>query len=241
MIMMDGSDRRSARLPGLSQLEGADQFVALQTRPEPSVTRIAMIVPLVEGTGERARALFRSDPPLDPAALAIESQEVFVTDSEIAFVFETSDRGILEHLAGLPLGSPRPSGGRSLPETLMLLRSAIRGRDLMRRPVSRSSQHQVLAIAKEGTFSPPNGDRLATSSCRTCRGSRNRSVVEGCRAVTIELSADAKPNCSTAGATKPSEPHARGEVWTSLNEAQATPHDVALPLSHPGGRRFESG
>lgn len=100
MIMMDGSDRRSARLPGLSQLEGADQFVALQTRPEPSVTRIAMIVPLVEGTGERARALFRSDPPLDPAALAIESQEVFVTDSEIAFVFETSDRGILERLAG---------------------------------------------------------------------------------------------------------------------------------------------
>ena len=64
------------------------------------MTRIAMIVPLVEGTGERARALFRSDPPLDPAALAIEKQEVFVTDSEIAFVFETSDRGILERLTG---------------------------------------------------------------------------------------------------------------------------------------------
>ena len=85
---------------GLSQLELAEQFVALQTGPEPSVTRIAVIVPLVEGAGERARALFRSDPPLDPAALAIEKQEVFVTDSEIAFVFETSDRGILERLAG---------------------------------------------------------------------------------------------------------------------------------------------
>jgi hypothetical protein len=68
--------------------------------PEPSVTRIAMIVPLVEGAGERARALFRSDPPLDPAALAIERQEVFVTDSEIAFVFETSDGGIFERLGG---------------------------------------------------------------------------------------------------------------------------------------------
>ena len=55
-----------------------------------------MIVPLIEGAGERARALFCSDPPLDPAAYAIEKQEVFVTESEIAFVFETSDRGTLE-------------------------------------------------------------------------------------------------------------------------------------------------
>ena len=59
-----------------------------------------MIVPLVNGAGKRARALIGSDPPLDPAALAIEEQEVFVTDSEIAFVFETTDRGILERLAG---------------------------------------------------------------------------------------------------------------------------------------------
>jgi hypothetical protein len=98
--MMDSNDRRSARLLGLSQLGGAKQFVALQTEPEPSVTRIAMIVPLVKGAGERARALIGSDPPLDPAALAIEEQEVFVTDNEVAFVFETSDRGILERLAG---------------------------------------------------------------------------------------------------------------------------------------------
>jgi hypothetical protein len=84
----------------VSQLEGAEQFIALQTEPEPAMTRIAMIVPLVEGSGERARALVSSDPPLDPAAFAIEKQEVFVTDSEIAFVFETSDRGILERLAG---------------------------------------------------------------------------------------------------------------------------------------------
>jgi hypothetical protein len=64
------------------------------------VTRIAMIVPLVEGTGERAQALFRSDPPLDPAALAIEKQDVFVTDSEIAFVFESSEGGFPERLGG---------------------------------------------------------------------------------------------------------------------------------------------
>jgi hypothetical protein len=98
--MMDGSDRRSARLLGLSQLEGTEQFAALRSEPEPSVTRIAMIVPLVKGAGERARAIIGSDPPLDAAALAIKEQEVFVTDSEIAFVFETSDRGILERLAG---------------------------------------------------------------------------------------------------------------------------------------------
>jgi hypothetical protein len=99
-FMMGASDRRSVRLLGLSQLEVAEQSVALQSEREPSMTRIAMIVPLVEGTGERARALIGSAPPLDPAALAIEEQEVFVTDSEIAFVFETSDHGILERLAG---------------------------------------------------------------------------------------------------------------------------------------------
>jgi hypothetical protein len=100
IIMMGSSDRCPSRLLGLSQLEGAAQFVALQSKPEPSVTRIAMIVPLVKGAGVRARALIGSNPPLDPAAMAIEEQEVFVTDSEIAFVFETSDRGILERLAG---------------------------------------------------------------------------------------------------------------------------------------------
>jgi hypothetical protein len=70
--------------------------------PEPFVTRIAMIVPLLKGAGERARALIGSGPPFDPAALAIEEQEVFVTDSEIAFVFETSDRGIVERLGRTP-------------------------------------------------------------------------------------------------------------------------------------------
>jgi hypothetical protein len=104
-IMMDGSDRG---LLELSQLEGAEQFAALQVEPEPSVTRIAMIVPLVEGAGERARALIASFPPLDPP-LGIEEQEVFVTESEIAFVFETSDRGILERLGAGPtswVGAP---------------------------------------------------------------------------------------------------------------------------------------
>jgi hypothetical protein len=68
-----------------------------------------MIVPLIEGAGERARALIASGPPVDPAAWAIEEHEVFVTDSEIAFVFETSDGGILQRVGGgLPLwvGAP---------------------------------------------------------------------------------------------------------------------------------------
>jgi hypothetical protein len=67
-----------------------------------------MIVPLVEGAGERARALFGSHPPLDPARLALENQEVFVTDSEIAVVFETSDHGILERLGAPTSWSAAP-------------------------------------------------------------------------------------------------------------------------------------
>jgi hypothetical protein len=69
---------------------------------ELSVTRIAMIVPLADGAGDRARALIEAGPPVDPAAWAIEEQQVFVTDSEIAFVFETADGGILERLGSGP-------------------------------------------------------------------------------------------------------------------------------------------
>jgi hypothetical protein len=61
-----------------------------------------MIVPLVHGAGDRARALIAAGPPVDPAAWAIEEQQVFVTDSEIAFVFETADGGILERLGSGP-------------------------------------------------------------------------------------------------------------------------------------------
>jgi hypothetical protein len=72
-----------------------------------SVTRIAMIAPLVEGVRDRARALIASEPPVDPAAWAIE--ENAVTDSEIAGVFETTGGRILERLEGSPtswIGAP---------------------------------------------------------------------------------------------------------------------------------------
>jgi hypothetical protein len=68
-----------------------------------SVTRIAVIVPLVGGAGDRARALIAAGPPVDPASWPIEEQQVFVTDSEVAFVFETDDEGILSRLVGGPI------------------------------------------------------------------------------------------------------------------------------------------
>jgi hypothetical protein len=66
-----------------------------------------MIAPLVEGVRDRARALIASEPPVEPAAWAIE--ENAVTDSEIAGVFETTGGRILERLEGSPtswIGAP---------------------------------------------------------------------------------------------------------------------------------------
>jgi hypothetical protein len=53
------------------------------------MSRLVLVVPLKEGTGERARELLREGPPFEPETTQLERHEIFLTDHEVVFVFET--------------------------------------------------------------------------------------------------------------------------------------------------------
>jgi hypothetical protein len=50
---------------------------------------IAIVVPLREGMREVASEFLAEGPPFDPGAIGIARHRVFLTDSEVVFVFET--------------------------------------------------------------------------------------------------------------------------------------------------------
>ena len=50
--------------------------------------RVAIVARLAAGAQERARSLLREGPPLDLAGSGFDRHAVFVSDSEVVFVFE---------------------------------------------------------------------------------------------------------------------------------------------------------
>jgi hypothetical protein len=103
-VMLERSDGDAVRIASVAQpgivAELAERLAALRLKRERGMTRVAVIVPLVEGAGDRARALLATGPPFDPAAWELEEHHVFATDSEVLFVFEAYDDKVLERLAG---------------------------------------------------------------------------------------------------------------------------------------------
>ena len=68
--------------------ELAERLAALQLGAA-ARRRTAFVLPLVEGAVERARALLEEGPPFDPAETALDRHEVYLTSSEVVFVFES--------------------------------------------------------------------------------------------------------------------------------------------------------
>jgi hypothetical protein len=54
------------------------------------MSRLVLLVPLKEGTVERAGELLREGPPFELDTTQLERHEVLLTDHEVIFVFETS-------------------------------------------------------------------------------------------------------------------------------------------------------
>ena len=50
---------------------------------------VAVVVPLREGTREVASEFLAEGPPFDPAEIGLTGHRVFLTDSEVLFLFET--------------------------------------------------------------------------------------------------------------------------------------------------------
>jgi hypothetical protein len=67
------------------------------------VSRLVLVVPLKEGAAARARRLLEEGPPFELGASELERHEVFLTDREVVFVFETKgDAPPLKLRAGDP-------------------------------------------------------------------------------------------------------------------------------------------
>jgi hypothetical protein len=67
--------------------ELASRLATVRRDSQPS-ERLALVVPLRAGTKPKAESLLAQGPPFDPAALGLESHEVFLTEHEAVFVFE---------------------------------------------------------------------------------------------------------------------------------------------------------
>jgi hypothetical protein len=99
--------------------EIAERLAALQLGTE-GRRRLTIVLPLVDGARDAVRALIADGPPFDPEMLGLDRHQVFLTDTEAVFVFESElgasalepllqDPGLWksaaawhEHLAGPP-------------------------------------------------------------------------------------------------------------------------------------------
>jgi len=59
------------------------------------VTTLVVVAPLKDGALERARELLAEGPPFDLQASRFEQHEVFLTSSEVVFVWESASGGAL--------------------------------------------------------------------------------------------------------------------------------------------------
>lgn len=67
-------------------------------------TRVVVVVPIKKTARQKARGLLAEGPPFDLEASGIGGHHVFLTDTEVIFIFDASDPSALRRLAGrLPL------------------------------------------------------------------------------------------------------------------------------------------
>jgi hypothetical protein len=101
-LILELAGERLIRIASVAQPgivgELAERLGGLAETREPPA-RIALVVPLRPGAREEAEALLFEGPPFDPAALGLESHDVYVTDDEVVFVFEGVASAFVERLA----------------------------------------------------------------------------------------------------------------------------------------------
>ena len=69
----------------MTRLPGQEHPPTLERSP----TRAVLVVPLADGAGERVAKLLRKGPPFDPAEIGLGRHQVFLTESEAIFLFES--------------------------------------------------------------------------------------------------------------------------------------------------------
>jgi hypothetical protein len=65
---------------------------------ERSPSRAVLVVPLAEGAAERVAKLLRKGPPFDPAEIGLGRHQVFLTECEAIFLFESDSAEAADRL-----------------------------------------------------------------------------------------------------------------------------------------------
>jgi hypothetical protein len=79
----------SVAQPGIVA-ELAERLTALQLNGNKAEKRIAIVLPLKEGSKEAAQSLLAGGPPFDPEQVRLDRHEVFLTEHEAVFLFVSS-------------------------------------------------------------------------------------------------------------------------------------------------------
>ncbi len=105
-LVLERRERRPVRLAGVSQLgiisELAERLADLHTGHSLARNRIVVVIPLREGVQDQVRAVLDSGPPFDLEQSGLRRHEVFLTEREALFVFETADESALRSLLADP-------------------------------------------------------------------------------------------------------------------------------------------
>lgn len=79
--------------------ELAERLAKVLLEERSKLSRLAVVLPLQDGVADRARSLIAKGPPFDIEESDLESHHVFVTDSEVVFLFEGEAPAAIRRLA----------------------------------------------------------------------------------------------------------------------------------------------
>lgn len=102
-LLLERRGRPPIRISGVAQSgivsELAERLAAFNLGEERPVSRVVVIIPLMQGARDRVSALVRTGPPFDPEEVGLERHHVFLTEREAVFVFEGTTSEAIRRLA----------------------------------------------------------------------------------------------------------------------------------------------
>jgi hypothetical protein len=105
-LILERHEGSRVRLASVSQLgiisELAERLADLHTGHLLARNRIVVVIPLREGVQDQVRAVLDSGPPFDLEESGLRRHEVFLTDREALFVFDTADESAVRSLLADP-------------------------------------------------------------------------------------------------------------------------------------------
>jgi hypothetical protein len=105
-LILDRRDGAPVRLASIAQLgivsELAERLAELHLGQMLARNRIVVVVPLREGALEDARAVIDRGPPFDLEEAGLRQHQVFLTDREALFFFDTADEEAVHRLFAHP-------------------------------------------------------------------------------------------------------------------------------------------